>query len=133
VKPQPMKPYRYGYSMAWTRETEHEQPISPNRVISTRIGVDSRNSAQREFAIDFAGPKFDTIPENAPPTSIANCSANATIAFNSVYRNPYTHSWRVILKLEPKPDNKDPVDIRCTLQKGEEVLGETWTYHWSPP
>jgi glucans biosynthesis protein len=132
-KPPPMKPYRFGYSMMWTRETEHEQPISANRVISTRIGVDSRNAALRQFAIDFAGPKFDTIPENAPPKSIASCSENAVIAFNQVYRNPYTHSWRVILKMEPKADNKDPVDIRCTLQKGEEVLGETWTYHWSPP
>jgi glucans biosynthesis protein len=37
-----------------------------------------------------------------------------------------------VLKLEPMADNKDPVDIRCTLQKGEEVLTETWTYHWSP-
>jgi len=35
--------------------------------------------------------------------------------------------------LEPKPGNNDPVDIRCTLQKGNEVLTETWTYLWSPP
>ena len=49
------------------------------------------------------------------------------------YYNRFSDSWRVVLKLEPKADNKDPVDIRCTLQKGEEVLTETWTYHWSPP
>jgi glucans biosynthesis protein len=52
---------------------------------------------------------------------------------NQVFFNLFNDSWRVMLKMEPKPGNKDPVDIRCTLNKGEEVLSETWTYHWSPP
>jgi glucans biosynthesis protein len=73
------------------------------------------------------------IPETAPPQAIASCSTNAAIVDNQVFFNLFNDSWRVMLKMEPKPGNNDPVDIRCTLNKGEEVLSETWTYHWSPP
>ena len=52
---------------------------------------------------------------------------------NQVFRNPFNGTWRVMLKMNPNAGNKDPVDIRCTLKKGEEVLSETWTYQWSPP
>jgi len=103
-----------------------------NKVLATRLGADPRDPQRRQFAIDFAGPKFDAIPENSPPQAIASCSTNATVE-NQVFRNPFNNSWRVILRMEPQPGNQDPVDIRCTLQKGEEVLGETWTYLWSPP
>jgi len=33
----------------------------------------------------------------------------------------------------PKPDSHAAVDLRCTLQQGTNVIGETWTYQWSPP
>ena len=46
---------------------------------------------------------------------------------------PTNGVWRALLKMEPKEGNKDPVDIRCALKRGEEILSETWTYHWSPP
>lgn len=130
-KPQPMKPYRFSYTLYWTRETDRQYSV--NKVIATRIGLNPRNANQREFAIDFSGPKVNSIPENSPPTAIASCSTNAAIVGNQVFRNPFNNSWRVILRMEPKPGAQDPVDLRCTLQKGEEVLGETWTYLWSPP
>jgi glucan biosynthesis protein len=47
--------------------------------------------------------------------------------------NPDLKTWRVILKMQTKPGNVDPVDLRCTLQKGTNILSETWTYQWSPP
>jgi glucans biosynthesis protein len=129
-KPLPLQPFRFAYTLSWTRETDK---LSEDKVIATRLGVDPRDPKRQQFAIDFAGPKISPIPENTPPQAISSCSENAMIVENQIFRNPFSDSWRVMLKLEPKPDNKTPVDIRCTLQKGEEVLGETWTYHWSPP
>ena len=73
------------------------------------------------------------MPENEPPLAIANCSSNAVIVDNLVVRNPFLKTWRVVLKMQPKPGNTDPVDLRCTLQKGTNILSETWTYQWSPP
>ena len=130
-KPAPLQPFRCAYTLNWTREANHK--LSPNRVVATRLGLDPRDPACRQFAVDFAGPKLSALPENLPPSSIASCSPNATIVENQVFHNAYNDSWRVILKLEPKPGNKTPVDLRCTLLKGEEPLTETWTYLWSPP
>lgn len=129
--PEPMEPFKYAYSMYWTRETDMK--LSENVVTNTRIGADGRNAKWRQIAIDFAGPQLKTIPANDPPKAIASCSENAGIVENQVFQNPFDNSWRVILKLEPKEGNKNPVDIRCTLQHRGQVVSETWTYHWSPP
>lgn len=131
LKPQPMQPYHFSYTLYWTRETDRQ--LSANKVLATRVGADPRDPQHREFAIDFAGPAISVIPENTPPRAVASCSTNATILESQVFPNKYNNSWRVILKMAPAPGNQDPVDIRCTLQKGDEIPGETWTYLWSPP
>jgi glucans biosynthesis protein len=133
TKPQPMQPYHFAYTLHWTRESDTKQQLSPNRVISTRLGVHPRDPQSRQFAIDFAGPALSAIPENTPPQAIASCSDNAAITENQVFHNPFENSWRVMLRLQPKAGNLDPVDVRCTLKKGDEVVSETWTYLWSPP
>jgi periplasmic glucans biosynthesis protein len=132
-KPKPMEPHRFAYTLYWTRETNLRLSPNTGNVVSTRVGADPRNSQRRQFAVDFGGATLNTIPESAPPTPIASCSTNAAIVENQIFRNSYDNTWRVILKLEPKPGNTDPVDIRCTLKKGEEIISETWTYLWSPP
>jgi glucans biosynthesis protein len=131
VKPQPLQPYRFGYTMKWTRETDLK--LSVNKVVSTRIGLDGRFVGARQFVIDFEGPDLDTIPQDKPPTSIASCSPNAAIVDNYVVWNPFANKWRVYLSMQPKAGNHDPVDLRCTLHRGKEIASETWTYLWSPP
>jgi glucans biosynthesis protein len=131
-KPAPLQPYHFGYTLYWTRENDLK--LSENRAFSTRIGLDDLNCQDcRQIVIDFAGPKLDAVPENSPPVAVANCSTNAVILNNQVTRSSDLGAWRVILKMQPKPGNVDPVDLRCTLQKGTNILSETWTYQWSPP
>jgi periplasmic glucans biosynthesis protein len=131
VKPRPLHAFRFGYTLYWTRETDRK--LSQNKVVATRIGADSRNPNWRQFVIDFAGPKLAVLQEGTVPQAIASCSENGRIVESQVFQIPFNSYWRAIVKMEPKPDNKDPIDLRCTLQKGGEVLTETWTYHWSPP
>jgi len=131
-KPAPLQPYRFGYTLCW-ENSEADLKLSENRVVSTRIGLDSDNAGTRLIMIDFTGPKLDAIPENRPPQAIASCSTNAAIVWNQVLRNTFLKTWRVVLKMQPKPGNANPVDIRCTLQNGTNILSETWTYQWSPP
>jgi len=131
-KPLPLQPFRLGYTLYWfMRPTTLNLP--ENKVVSTYVGLDSHFANTRQIVIDFAGPKLDAIPENNPPQAIANCSTNAVIAENQVLRNSFLNTWRVVLKMQPKPGNTNPVDIRCTLQNGTNILSETWTYQWSPP
>jgi glucans biosynthesis protein len=130
--PKPLQPVRFSYSLYWLCGTEAK--LSPERVIATRIGVDHRFPDQREIVIDFSGPKLDNIPQDKPPLAIASCSDNATIPqATQVLPNPIDGGWRVILYLQPKPGNSNPVDLRCTLTDGKEPISETWTYLWSPP
>jgi glucans biosynthesis protein len=131
-KPAPMQPYRFGYTLCW-ENADADLKLSENRVVSTRIGLDSDNANTRVIMVDFAGPELDAIPEGNPPQAIASCSTNAAIVWNQTLRNTFLETWRVVLKMQPKPGNTDPVDIRCTLQRGTNILSETWTYQWSPP
>ncbi|MBC8094430.1 MAG: glucan biosynthesis protein, partial [Akkermansiaceae bacterium] len=131
-KPRPMEPYNFSYTLYWTRDETEMKLATQDKVLATRIGNDPRDGQRRQFAIDFGGPKLGALTDKTPPEAIASCSDNAVIVEKQVFRNPFKSSWRVMLKLEPKPGNKDPVDIRCTMQRGEEVLSETWTYLWSP-
>jgi glucans biosynthesis protein len=107
--------------------------LSENRVVGTHIGLVPGENSNRLIVIDFTGPKLDPLPENNPPQAIANCSTNAVIVESQVLRNTFLKTWRVILKMQPKRGNTNPVDMRCTLQKGTNILSETWTYQWSPP
>jgi len=130
-KPPPLQPRRYAYTLFWT--LENDMKLSQNRVLSTRIGAHPRHADWRQIVIDFEGPRLAVIPENNPPVAIASCSENAGITENQVFFNPIKRNWRVMLGMQPREGNKDPVDIRCTLKKDDEVVSETWTYHWSPP
>ena len=130
TKPQPLEPLRFSYTMHWTT---NDAKLSPNRAVATRIGADPRDPKRRQIVIDFAGPKLSALPAGTVPEGIVSCSENATIAEVQVIPVPAIGVLRTLVKMEPKPGNNDPVDIRCTLKKGEEVLTETWTYHWSPP
>ncbi|MGC3956471.1 MAG: glucan biosynthesis protein [Verrucomicrobiota bacterium] len=121
-----MQPKRYAYTLYWT--SEDDMKLSQNRVVSTRIGAHPRNGGWRQIVIDFDGPRLAAIPEGAPPAAIAHCSDNAAITENQVFYNPIKKNWRVILAMQPRAENKNPVDLRCTLQVGEEVVSETWTY-----
>lgn len=129
-KPEPMQPFRFGYTLHWTRETDKK--LSENIVVATRIGADSRQPTWRQFVVDFNGPKLNALAPGITPEAISNCSENGRIVECQVFPTPFKGAWRVILKMEPKAGNKDPIDLRCTLKHGQDVLAETWTYHWSP-
>jgi glucans biosynthesis protein len=131
-KPAPLQPYHFSYTLYW-QMGEADVKLSENRVVSTRIGLDPDCNDCRQIVIDFDGPKLDAIPENSPPQAISNCSTNAVILDHQIIRNSDLGTWRVILKIQPKPGNVDPVDLRCTLQNGTNILSETWIYRWSPP
>jgi glucans biosynthesis protein len=129
-KPAPLKPFRFGYTLHW-EGGDADVKRSPDRVVSTRIGLDAQFTGARQFVIDFDGPKLDAIPEDKPPVAIPSCSGGAHIADTLVTRNNFLGTWRVILKMVPPADTNAAVDLRCTLQQGTNAVGETWVYQWS--
>jgi glucans biosynthesis protein len=129
-KPAPLQPFRFGYELLWTRETDSQ--LSEDRVIATRIGLDSNDVNKRQMHLDFFGKNLDAIPESDPPEAVASCSGNAKIYEKQVLRSPLESAWRVMLKFERQPDNQEPVDLRCTLKARTGAVSGTWAYLWSP-
>jgi glucans biosynthesis protein len=129
-KPVALQPFHVGYQLLWTRETDFQ--LSSDRVVSTRIGADGRDPKKRQVHIDFAGETLDAIPASEPPKAVVSCSPNAKIYETQVLRNTSEDTWRVIIKFEPQSDNRDPVDLRCTLKRQGTAVSETWAYLWSP-
>jgi glucans biosynthesis protein len=128
AKPPPLQPLRFGYTLYWTRE--NDMTLSSNQVVSTRIGLNPLDQQQRQFVIDFNIPGLTV--EDDPPTAAVTCSGNGTITQIQVFRNTPEKTWRVFVNMLPKPGNHDPVDLKCTLRKGD-IECETWAYRWSPP
>lgn len=132
VVPQPLQPYHFAYTLFWTRELDMK--FSPdNKVVATRIGLAAQNSDARQIFIDFAGPQLEAIPSTNAPTAVVTCSTNAQIVANQVVWNPFDHTWRAVLKMQPNAGNSAPVDLTCTLERTNKVLAETWNYQWTPP
>jgi glucans biosynthesis protein len=130
LKPRPGQPFRYGYTLYWT--LERDLKLSTERVVATRVGAHPRFPTQRQFAVDFAGPKLAALKEDSPPRAVATCTDNATIKETQVFYNRFEHCWRVMLSVEPRAGNQDAVDLRLRLYNGSEPLSETWAYLWSP-
>ncbi len=129
LRPPPLTPWTFGYQILWGRELG----LSANRVQSTRVGPESHDSRRRQIHIDFAGPLLDSAGENEAPLAVVSCTPNARIYETQVLRNSFSGGWRVLLKFEPLEGNQEPVDLRCTLKRGEAVVSETWAYLWSIP
>jgi glucan biosynthesis protein len=107
--------------------------LSENRVVSTRIGLDTHFEDCRQIVIDFKGPKLDAIPENNPPQAIANCSTNAAIVNNQVMRNPYLGNVARDFENAAQARQQRSGGPALHAAKGTNILSETWTYQWSPP
>ncbi len=131
AQPEPLKGFHFGYFLYWTMETDKK--LSENKVVGTHIGVDPRNARARQIAIDFSGPKLSALPDGVAPQAVVNCSTNGTIRDQQVFPGPISGNWRVMLKMEPKEEKPEAVELQCTLKNGGEALTETWNYYWSPP
>jgi periplasmic glucans biosynthesis protein len=128
-KPVPLQPYRFGYTLYWTRETD--MTLSSNIVVATRTGLDPRDQRQRQFVVDFDLPLLKG--EEEKPKTLTSCSTNGSISQVQVFRNTTDNTWRVFLDMIPKSTNQEPVDLSCTLKRSDGLMSETWSYRWSPP
>lgn len=86
----------------------------------------------RKFVLDFAGGALPRLGSDA------QVSANITVgesgrlveATQFVEKNPQTGGWRVVFEVQPRTPHA-PVEMRVFLQRGKEVLSETWSYLWN--
>ncbi len=109
-----------------------EARLRGGRTIATRIGAggtDEPDLDRRKFVIDFAGENLKGLEAEAPMEAVVNASSGGLINVVA-HKNPYTEGWRVFFEI--MPDSDQPVDLRCFLKLGADVLTETWSFQWRP-
>lgn len=122
---------RYAYTLSWKMLDEGQ--LSPNRVVSTRVGEILEFPGTWRFVVDFEGPDLERLPPNVPVFAEITSSANGYVTENRCYKNKETGGWRVQFKLDPEKEDVQPIELRCRLKltNPEKILSETWSYQWS--
>lgn len=113
---------RFAYRLIFTPDMLDRPTLG--RATATRIGA--RDKGRRLFVIDF-----DHVPDAAAPAAIdaAISTSAGQIVGPGTRRNPETGGWRTSFELAPEGDK--PIELRCYLKSGDDILTETWSYQWS--
>jgi glucans biosynthesis protein len=122
----PQAEYRFTYRLHWC----WTPPATPSRATTaeTRVGAGPEKDTRR-FVIDFVGGRLDQLKSDAPVQPAITTSAGSVQHLVS-QPNPTTSGWRVSFILAP--GSAALAELRCTLNLGEELLSEVWSYRWTP-
>lgn len=136
--PQAGERLEFSYRQHWTME---EDPAKAGgHVVATRTGVHDWQPEQRTVAVEFAGGQLAKLAENETPTALVEVLGEATgkvkIQGLAVQKLPEGR-WRAAFQLAPATEGgklKDigPVELRCSLKRGDDFLTETWSYRLQP-
>jgi glucans biosynthesis protein len=122
------KPVEFSYSMSWYGDDATRPP--GGRVVATRRDHGTVKGAYR-FVLDFEGKRLKAIPADTVLRAVVTVgSKEGEIVDQHVVKSPQTSGWRLTFQVRPKTDQ--PVELRAFLQKGDEVLTETWSYLLNP-
>ncbi|PVE24638.1 glucan biosynthesis protein D [Microvirga sp. KLBC 81] len=136
----PAEPARAGqalnfrYRMHWSADEPYPTPLA--RVIATRFGNGgqagtARPKGVRKFMVEFIGEPLTKLPSGVIPKPVFSASRGefSNILTEAVPNNVPGH-WRTQFDLTVT--GTEPVEMRCYLRNGDEVLSETWLYQYHP-
>lgn len=134
-QPPPGTPLRLAYQMLWGGEDRALPPGPGGRTVATRIGPAQSKGGPagatvQVFVVDFSGSTLNALPEAAPVEAIINAGAGGKIVEQHVQKNPVAGGWRASFRLQFA--GSSPVELRCFLKRGSDVLTETWSYLAQP-
>lgn len=135
--PQAGERLEFSYRQHWTME---EDPSGAGgHVVATRTGVHDWQKEQRTMIVEFAGGALEKWEGEAPTALVeAKGAAAAKIKIQGVAVQPIGEGrWRVGFQLAPAEEggklaDVGPVELRCSLKKGDDFLTETWAYRITP-
>ncbi len=125
VTPKPGEEARFGYTQWWYGDESTRPP--GGRVVSTRRDAGTMQGGTR-FVIDFAGGALATLPPQEVlrgVVAVTGGDAAAEVLHQHVVPNPHIGGWRLAFQVVPK--KREPIELRAFLDRGGEVLTETWS------
>lgn len=136
----PAEPARAGRSLDlafrlhWVADEPYPSPLA--RCVATRLGNGGqpgtvRPRGVRKFMLEFLGGPLKALPTGTFPTPVLTASRGefSYIRTEAVPDDVAGH-WRVQFDLAVA--GPEPVEMRCYLKQGDQVLTETWLYQYHP-
>ncbi|WP_445504635.1 glucan biosynthesis protein [Microvirga sp. G4-2] len=124
----------FRYRMHWSADEPYPTPLA--RVIATRFGNGgqagtARPKGVRKFMVEFIGEPLTKLPSGVIPKPVLSASRGefSNVLTEAVPDNVPGH-WRTQFDLTVT--GTEPVEMRCYLRNGDEVLSETWLYQYHP-
>ncbi len=136
--PKPGVPVSFDYVMHWRNDAESRPPAG--YAVSTRAGRGSRTGS-RLFVVDFEGGALGGLAADDPVMAVISVGEGGKLLEQQVMRNQATGGWRLSFLVLPDgsstldkmlAERRPPVELRAFLQKGSDVLTETWSYSFRP-
>lgn len=126
--------HEFRYRMHWAADEPYPGPLT--RVVATRLGNGgqagtTRPRGLRKFVVEFKGEPLARLPMGVIPRPVLSASRGefANILTEAVPNDVPGH-WRTQFDLSAA--GAEPVEMRCYLRSGDEVLSETWLYQYHP-
>ncbi|MEO6246271.1 MAG: glucan biosynthesis protein G [Opitutaceae bacterium] len=127
--PAPGQPVDFEYRLTWSLGK-----IGPPAgfVRATRHGKSARYEPGFErFVVDFDGEKLRATRQEFQLEHVLTVGEGGRLNHAALQKNEVNGTWRVAFTLKPDGSGR-PVELRCFLRRGEQVLTETWSYLWQP-
>lgn len=126
--------YEFKYKLHWLAD----EPFAPQlgRVVATRLGNGGRPGTirprgVRKFIVEFKGAALEKLPSGVKPEVVLTTSRGSfSYIFAEAVPNDVPGHWRAQFDLTV--DGSDPVEMRCFLRGGDQVLTETWLFQYLP-
>ncbi|MBF9234734.1 glucan biosynthesis protein [Microvirga alba] len=126
--------FEFRFRMHWSAEEPY--PTHLARVVATRFGNGgqagtARPKGVRKFMVEFLGEPLTRLASGVYPKPVLTASRGefSNILTEAVPDNVPGH-WRTQFDLTAA--GNEPVEMRCFLRNGDEILSETWLYQYHP-
>ena len=122
------------YRLHWLADEPYPGELA--RCVATRLGNGGqpgqpRPKGVRKFMVEFLGGPLKDLPMGVLPEPVLTASRGEfSYIFTEAVPNDVPGHWRAQFDLTVEGDQ--PVDLRCFLRNGDEVLSETWLYQYHP-
>jgi glucans biosynthesis protein len=135
--PQPGERLEFSYRQHWTMDQDPSQ--AGGHVVATRSGLHNTQPEQRTIVVEFAGAAIKQASEIPLTAHVEAVGAGADkIKIDEVTVQPLPEErWRVTFQITPtaqggKLAETGPIELRCSLKRGENFLTETWAHRVIP-
>lgn len=131
---QPGASFDLKYRLHWMAEEPFPTPLG--RCVATRLGNGGqpgqpRPKGVRKFMVEFLGGPLAKLPFGVKPEPVLWASRGSfSYIYTEAVPNDVAGHWRAQFDLTV--EGKDPVEMRCYLRAGDQVLTETWLYQYLP-